>query len=172
MARPRPDPGSGVTVAGWRVWSVVRWGRGRARHPGVCGARLQHQLVTALPEPSNLRPHGSGQCLVEDTGRAGPGCFLWWAGRWWRSQCPQPFWSGSLGPAVVSLRVPCMCTHMCQTAAPSLCQCAGSPYPDLSPNSSLHSTHFLHKLQTSSSRVLAKTFIDGFLVNYQISSLA
>ena len=157
MARPRLTQAPVSRKLEWECGVWRRW-RGRARHRGVRGARLQHQLVTALPEPSNLRPHGSGQCLVEDTGRAGPGCFLRWAGRWWQYQCPQPFWSGSLGPAVVSTQSAVYVHSYVSDCRPSACATVpGSPYPDLSPNSSLHSTHFLHTTDIISPR-LGKNF--------------
>ena len=171
MARPRLTRAPVSRKLEWECGVWRRW-RGRARHRGVRGARLQHQLVTALPEPSNLRPHGSGQCLVEDTGRAGPGCFLRWLAGGGSTSVPSPSGQAAWALPWSLLRVPSMCTHMCQTAAPQpVPLCRGLRIPTSRPT--LHSSlHTSYTLQTSSARVLAKTFIDGFLVNYQISSLA
>ena len=126
MARPRLTQAPVSRKLEWECGVWWRW-RGRARHRGVRGARLQHQLVTALPEPSNLRPHGSGQCLVEDTGRAGPGCFLRWLAGGGSTSVPSPSGQAAWALPWSLLRVPSMCTHMCQTAAPQPVpvQCAG-----------------------------------------------
>ena len=126
MARPRLTQAPVSRKLEWECGVWRRW-RGRARHRGVRGARLQHQLVTALPEPSNLRPHGSGQCLVWWRTRAGLGRAAF-SGGW-------PVVAVPVSPALLVRQPgPCrglysecrLCALICVRLPPlSLCHCAG-----------------------------------------------
>ena len=151
------DPGSGVTKAGVGVWSVAAVAR-----PGPTPGCAWRQAPTPTGDclARAEQPSATRQRAVPSGGH-GPG----WAGllspvagRWWQYQCPQPFWSGSLGPAVVSTQSAVYVHSYVSDCRPSACATVpGSPYPDLSPNSSLLSTHFLHTTDIISPR-LGKNF--------------